>query len=113
MLVAARPGLAGAAPKAQQASQLAAARLAAYKASLALLGGTLEGPEEAGAAAGAGPTAALTDKQAAALVSVLDTELASTTAAGDLSDVGAARDASRLLRHMGCVAPPVGALAAV
>ena len=90
VLVGARPGLTGAAPTAQQASQLAAARLAAYKASLARLGGTLEAPGGGGEAADAGSTAALTDKQANALVSVLDSELGSNTSAGDLSDVRAA-----------------------
>jgi hypothetical protein len=93
VLVGARPGLTGAAPTAQQASELTAARLAAYKASLARLGGSLEGPAEGGDTAGAGSTAtaALTEQQAKALVSVLDSELGSNTSAGDLSDVGAAR----------------------
>lgn len=92
----ARPGLACQdADKARTASKLAAVRLTAYKAALALLsvqeqqGGGSEAGAEGGeaAAGGGGAPPQLTERQAAALVSVLDAELPSNEGAGNLLEV--------------------------
>lgn len=87
LLVGARPGLTAAPPSAQDASRLAALRLAVYKAVLALLGPPA--PADEGEEGGDGPNQ-LSERQAAALVSVLDTELASNTGSANLVEVGAA-----------------------
>lgn len=93
MLVAARPGLAAAPLAAQDASGLMARRLAAYKASLALLGA---GRQETGGSGGGDEVGAggegrlLEERKAAALVSVLEAELGGITSAPDLTEVGAA-----------------------
>ncbi len=93
MLVAARPGLAAAPLAAQDASGLMARRLAAYKASLALLGA---GRQETGGSGGGDEVGAggegrlLEERKAAALASVLEAELSGITSAPDLTEVGAA-----------------------
>lgn len=88
MLTAARPGLTASAPSAQDASRLAALRLAAYRAAMGLLGP--QGPAgHAGSQGGGAAGPQLTERQAAALVSVLDTELSGMTGAADLAEVGA------------------------
>ncbi len=88
VLTAARPGLTASAPSAQDASRLAALRLAAYCAALGLLGPQAPA-DQAGSQEGGAATAQLTERQAAALVSVLDTELSGVTGAADLAEVGA------------------------
>lgn len=88
MLTAARPGLTASAPSAQDASRLAALRLAAYRVALGLLG-PQPAAGQAGSQGGGTACAQLTERQAAALVSVLHTELSGVTGAADLAEVGA------------------------
>lgn len=93
VLTGARPGLTAEPASAQGGSRLAAVRLAAYKAALSLLGprsGEGEG-EEGGTGDDGGSGLQLTEREAAVLVSVLDTELGSNTGSGDLAEVGAGR----------------------
>ncbi|KAL4443971.1 hypothetical protein ABPG75_011708 [Micractinium tetrahymenae] len=88
VLVGARPGLAAASLSAQDASGLMARRLAAYKASLALLGAGQQGEGGSGDDAGAGAEGPqLEEKAAAALVSVLEAELGGITSAPDLTEI--------------------------
>lgn len=91
VLVAARPGLAAAPLAAQDASGLLARRLAAYKASLALL--AVDQQERGGSGSGDdmdGRGRGLEEKAAATLVSVLEAELGGITSAPDLTEVRAA-----------------------
>lgn len=88
VLTAARPGLTASAPSAQDASRLAALRLAAYRVALGLLG-PQPAAGQAGSQGDAAAGAQLSERQAAALVSVLDTELSGVTGAADLAEVGA------------------------
>ncbi|EFN56539.1 hypothetical protein CHLNCDRAFT_144181 [Chlorella variabilis] len=121
VLTAARPGLTAAAPSAEDASLLAATRLAVYKAGLALLSAQAEaaqhgatggsqdsqaqGRAAGAAAAAAAAAAALTERQAGELVSVLDMELGGITGAGDLFEVAeTAVEAFESDAPLGCAA---------
>lgn len=101
VLVAVRPGLTAMPPNSVQGSHLTALRLAAYKASLALLGHA----GDVGAAGADVGAADMTEKQAQLLVSVLNTELASNTCTTDLSEIAeSAMDAFESDSPLGCVA---------
>jgi hypothetical protein len=98
VLVASRPGVTALPCSTHDANRLAAVRLGVYQAVLGLLGaqplaptgsGSQEGADNASAAAAASSAPALTERQAADLVSVLDCELGTIGSSGDLSEVGA------------------------
>lgn len=107
VLTGARPGLTPAQLSAQLGSRLAALRPKVYHASLGLLG-PRAAQEEGGEDAPTVPQ--LTERQAAALVSVLETELASITSPVELHEVGAGHE--RVLSSVPAWRPTLAAAAA-